>query len=263
MVETNVGTLTPRRGAHRTQQERREATIGKLLDATIEALAEIGYARTSVSEICSRAGLSHGALFGHFGSRLELIAAAAEEVGRRHLARLRDEFEPLQNGTGEESDTLARAVLFLDAAAHSRTNAVWHELLVASRTDEELRPAVRSAMGRYAERIEAAAAELFGAEHYDPVHFRSAVWALICVFDGLALGGALDFGDANPRADIVRLAPAIARLVQNAMAGGTPPNPKARRRTPQATRAAVSPEPGKSGRKAAAKSRGTNEGARS
>lgn len=262
-MDTNVGTLTPRRVAHRTQQERREATIGKLLDATIEALADIGYARTSVSEICSRAGLSHGALFGHFGSRLELIAAAAEEVGRRHLERLRAEFEPVENATGPESDALVRAVRFLDAAAHSRMNAVWHELLVASRTDEELRPAVRRAMGRYAAGIEAAAAELFGADHYDPVHFRSAVWALICIFDGLALGSALDFGDANPRADIVRLAPAIARLLQNAIVGGTAPSPKARRRTPQATRAVVSSEAGKSGRKVAAKSRGTNEGSSS
>jgi len=262
-MEANAGTHTRRRVAHRTQQERREETIGKLLDATIDALADVGYARTSVSEICSRAGVSHGALFCHFGSRLELIAAAAEEVGRRHLERLRAEFEPADKATGPESDALARAVRFLDAAAHSRTNAVWHELLVASRTDEELRPAVRRAMGRYAARIEAAAAELFGADDYDPVRFRSAVWALVCIFDGLALGAALDFGDANPRTDIVRLAPEIARLMLNGVAGGTAPSPKARRRTPPSTRAAVSSEAGKSGRKVAANSRGTNEGERS
>ncbi len=222
-METNAATRTARRVAHRTQQERREATIGKLLDAAIGSLADVGYARTSVSEICSRAGVSHGALFCHFGSRLELISAAAEEVGRRHLERLRAEFEPAEQATRSESDTLARAVRFLDAAAHSRMNAVWHELLVASRTDEELRPAVRRAMGRYAKRIEATAAELFGAEHYDPVHFRSAVWALICMFDGLALGTALDFGASHPRADIVRLAPEIARLVLNGVAGETAP----------------------------------------
>ena len=222
-METNVAAFTQRRVAHRTQQERREETTGKLLDATIEALADVGYARTSVSEICSRAGVSHGALFCHFDSRLELIAAAAEEVGRRHLARLRAEFDPAENATGGKSETLARVIGFLDAAAHSRMNAVWHELLVASRTDEELRPAVRRAMGRYAARIEAKAAELFGAEHYDPVHFRSAVWALICMFDGLALGTALDFGTSHPRADIVRLAPEIARLVLNGVAGETAP----------------------------------------
>lgn len=250
-METNraIRTLTPRRAGHRTQQERREETIGKLLDATIDALADVGYARTSVSEICSRAGLSHGALFCHFDSLLDLIAAAAHEVGRRHLARLRAEFEPTENATGDEADTLVRVIGFLDAAAHSRINAVWHELLVASRTDAALRPAVRSAMGRYAAQIEAVAAELFGAQHHDPVHFRSAVWALICVFDGLALGSALDFGDSSPRADIVRSAPAIARLLQNAMAGGAAPGPNPSRRTARATPPAASPERGKSRRR--------------
>ncbi len=73
-------------------------------------------------------------------------------------------------------------------------NAVWHELLVASRTDEGLRPAVRGVMRRYAAQIETAAAELFGADEYDPVRFRSAIWGLVCLFDGLALSDALDLG---------------------------------------------------------------------
>jgi AcrR family transcriptional regulator len=232
-MKTKAGTPTRRRVAHRTQQERREETVGKLLQGTIDALADVGYARTSVSEICSRAGVSHGALFCHFDSRLELIAAAADEVARRHLARLRAEFEPAANMTGADSDRLARVIGFLDAAAHSRMNAVWHELLVASRTDEGLRPAVRSVMRRYAAQIEAAAAALFGADEYDPALFRSAVWGLVSIFDGLALTDALDFGESHPRADIVRSAPEIARLVLSAVAGGT------------------------------AKSRGTNDGGRS
>ena len=228
---TPILTLPPRRAGHRTQQERRKETIGKLLDATIDALAEVGYARTSVSEICSRAGLSHGAVFCHFDTVRDLIAAAAKEVGRRHLARLRAEFESAGEATAAQRDaTIERAVEFLDAAAHSRINAVWHELLVASRTDEQLRPAVRSAMSEYALEIEAAAGDLLGAERYDPVDFRSAVWALICVFDGLALGGALDFGDANPRADIVRMAPAMVKFLQSAMAGGAVPGPSVRPR---------------------------------
>jgi AcrR family transcriptional regulator len=256
-MEATADTRTRRRVAHRTQQERREETIGKLLDATIDSLADVGYAHTSVSEICSRAGVSHGALFCHFDSRLELIAAAADEVGRRHLARLRAEFEPVENTIAEDADTLARVVRFLDAAAHSRMNAVWHELLVAARTDEGLRPAVRRVMGRYAGQIEAAAAELFGADDYDPVRFRSAIWGLVCLFDGMALSDCLDLGDSHPRSDIVRSAPEIARLVLNAVAGGTATSPKARRKTTRVTQAAVSAKPGKSGRNVAGKGRGT------
>ncbi len=42
---------------------------------------------------------------------MDLIAAAAEEVGRRHLTRLRTEFEPAENATGEESDIRARVIV--------------------------------------------------------------------------------------------------------------------------------------------------------
>jgi len=86
-MEANAGTHTRRRVAHRTQQERREETIGKLLDATIDTLADVGYARTSVREICSRAGVPHGALFCHFDSRLELIAAASAHRASARTAR--------------------------------------------------------------------------------------------------------------------------------------------------------------------------------
>ncbi len=241
------------RGARRTQQERREATVGKLLDGTIEALADVGYARTSVSEICSRAGVSHGAVFCHFDSRLDLIAAAAEEIGRRQVAGVRAEFESA--GKGDEADVLARVVRFLDAAVHSQTNAVWHELLVASRTDEGLRPAIRRATFRVSEQIETAAAELFERDEYDPLVFRSAVWGLIALFNGLALTHPLDLGESTPRSDIVRLAPEISRLVLNGIVGARATTPNARRRTRRATATVASKNPGTSARKAGGKGR--------
>ena len=82
----------------RTQAERREATIARLLDATIDALAERGYAGASVAEICRRAGLSQGALFRHFDTRHAVIGAATDEIGRRHLARFVDAFPDMRAG---------------------------------------------------------------------------------------------------------------------------------------------------------------------
>jgi hypothetical protein len=61
----------------RTQQERRDGTVRKLLDAAAESLIELGYANTSVQEICKRAGVSHGGLFRHFSSRVELMIRVA------------------------------------------------------------------------------------------------------------------------------------------------------------------------------------------
>lgn len=205
-----------------------------------------------MSEICSRAGVSHGAIFCQFDSRLDWIAAA-EEIGRRQVASVRAEFE--NAATRGETDILARVIRFMDAAAHSQTNAVFPELLVASRTDEGLRPAMRRVMLRYSKQIENAAAELFEREEYDPRVFRSAVWGLVALFSGLALTEPLGLGESTPRSDIVRLAPEISRLMLNGMAGGTAPTPDARRRTRRATATVASKNPGTSARKAGGKGR--------
>src|SRR5262245_39193440 len=82
----------------RTQRERREATIAALVDATIESLLDVGYAGTTVKEICTRAGLSHGALFRFFPSVLELVLAAGREVGRRQISSFEKSFARARKG---------------------------------------------------------------------------------------------------------------------------------------------------------------------
>ena len=60
----------------RSQSERRAETIELLLDATIATIAELGYHRATTAEICARAGVTHGALFHHFETRIDLVLAA-------------------------------------------------------------------------------------------------------------------------------------------------------------------------------------------
>src|SRR3954468_10651590 len=71
------------RKKHRTQAERSEHTRELLLDATIECLVELGYAHTTVHEICLRAGLSRGAQQHHFTTKAELMANALEHLFAR------------------------------------------------------------------------------------------------------------------------------------------------------------------------------------
>ncbi len=47
----------------RTQQQRREETVGRLLQSCIDTIIEVGYARASAAVITKRAGVSVGALF--------------------------------------------------------------------------------------------------------------------------------------------------------------------------------------------------------
>src|ERR1700748_336949 len=69
----------------RTQQQRREETVGRLLEASITSIIEGGYARASAAVITQRAGVSVGALFRHFETMSDFMAATASEVLRRQV----------------------------------------------------------------------------------------------------------------------------------------------------------------------------------
>src|SRR5215468_762267 len=70
--------------APRTQQQRREETRRALLDAAVQSLIEVGFARTTTLEVQRRADVSRGALLHHFPSKAELLVAAVD-----HLAEMR------------------------------------------------------------------------------------------------------------------------------------------------------------------------------
>lgn len=173
------GATKPRR----TQRERREATVGKLVDATIASLLAVGYAKTTVKEVCRRAGLSHGALFRVFSSMLDLVIAAGEEVARRQIA----EFEGRFARSVEGGDPLVLGLGLLREACHSKSNVVFYELLVAARTDRELREALRPAMRRYHDAIRQTAARVPGTEALAPETLEAFLFTALHTFDGESL----------------------------------------------------------------------------
>jgi AcrR family transcriptional regulator len=169
--------------ARRTQRERREATIAKLVEATIASILEVGYARTSVVEICRRAGVSHGGLFRHFGSLVDLVIAAGEEVARRQMASFQERFSAL-----EDSDDPLRAALYLlRDGARAPINVVFYELLVAARTDADLHRAFAPFCARYANAIAAAALAIPGARRWPLDELAVLVSSAVHLFDGEAL----------------------------------------------------------------------------
>lgn len=117
------------------QAERRRITRGKLLDATIESLIDIGYPRTTTVEVGERAGLSRGAQLHHFPSKADLLVAAIE-----HLADERSkEFEAALEARLEEGDEPIDTMVDMLWAMFSDP-LYWAviELMVAARTDPEL-----------------------------------------------------------------------------------------------------------------------------
>jgi AcrR family transcriptional regulator len=149
-----AGARQPRE--RRTQEERREATIGKLLHAATEVLIEMGYADASVEKICARAGVSQGALFRHFATREKLMVAVGEDVGRKTLLRYRREFEALRH----QEEPFVLALRLVRDRCRSRLNQAWYELAMAARTSPTLRKGLRPVATRYYQDIRQLAAEL-------------------------------------------------------------------------------------------------------
>ena len=133
----------------RTQAERRETTVRKILDAAIEILTESGYAGTSMQLIATRAGVSIGGLFRHFPTREALMVAVGEDVARQVLEKYRRSFDSL-HGKG---DPIVNALELLRKTTRSRINQVWLELVHACRTEPALRKALQPVGKRYAQEI--------------------------------------------------------------------------------------------------------------
>jgi AcrR family transcriptional regulator len=165
----------------RTQQERREGTIRKLLDAAAETLIEVGYAEASVQRICARAEVSQGALFRHFPSREALMVAVGEDIGAQLLERYRKRFTALPDNQND----IAAAMRLVREACRSRLNQAWYELAMAARTNDNLRKGLEPVARRYYDDIARLARELLpdlSATLGDS--FEVLVGTIVAVFDG-------------------------------------------------------------------------------
>ncbi|MGN5236713.1 TetR/AcrR family transcriptional regulator [Rhodococcus sp. SJ-3] len=179
---------TPAR-ARRTQQQRREETIGRILDATITSLAELGYASTTIGEICSRSGVSSGGVFRHFPTRLDVMVAAADEVRSRQLVSFRAGLELLGDAGADPVgiEAVRACLILLRKATRAPINAAWYELLGAARTDVRLREHLAPMAARYHAAIAEFARSLPIAERFEPAEFDMILFSLVHLFDGEAL----------------------------------------------------------------------------
>jgi AcrR family transcriptional regulator len=167
----------------RTQQQRREETVGRLLDACIDTIIEVGYARASAAVITKRAGVSVGALFRHFDTMGDFMAATASEVLRRQLESFTKSVAEIpSDGPGLEA-----ALAILRDITVGPTNAVIYELTVAARTDEKLKATLQDELAQYAAKIDEAARALPGVDRFPEETFPVLVALMRNVFDGAAV----------------------------------------------------------------------------
>lgn len=167
----------------RTQQQRREETVARLLQASIDTIIEVGYARASAAVITKRAGVSVGALFRHFETMGDFMAATAYEVLRRQLETFTKQVAEIP----ADRPALPAALTILRDITAGSTNAVLYELMVAARTDEKLKETLQNVLGKYSAKIHDAARALPGAESFPEETFPVIVALMTNVFDGAAI----------------------------------------------------------------------------
>jgi AcrR family transcriptional regulator len=121
--------------SRRTQVQRRTETQGKLLDATVQSVLDVGYSGTTIRRVAALAGVSQGAATHHFPRRVDLVGAAVERLAEHRIAEL----EQLAGELPAAPDQ--RVPLLLDvvwADFSSSTFTVFVKLWVAAADDEEL-----------------------------------------------------------------------------------------------------------------------------
>lgn len=174
----------------RTQAERTAETRHALLDATLDALVEVGFKGTTTTEVARRAGVSVGALQGHFPTKNGLLTAAIEFSLNRRI----EEFEVLMAGLDSSTDKLDEAIDLLWSMYSGPTFTASHELWVAARTDPDLAPAVIETDRQFAEACDRVYTELLapgdGSGAATP-HSRIGPQMAFALMNGLAMSRSI------------------------------------------------------------------------
>ncbi|MEM8607855.1 MAG: TetR/AcrR family transcriptional regulator [Myxococcota bacterium] len=158
------------------------ATQNKLVAAAIEALIEDGYVGATTTNIVARAGVSQGALFKHFSSKNDLLAAALTGL----FAGLRQEFRE-EMAERRHEDRLAAGLRLFWQLCHSPRLPAAFELYLAARTDEELASRIRHVLVAHRAAVTEQAISVFPEE----IQAHPDLGAVVVGMINMVQGGAM------------------------------------------------------------------------
>jgi len=199
--------------ARRTNEERSAETRGRILEAALDCLAELGYAGTTTTAIAERAGVSRGAQLHHFPTRASLIAAAVEHL----YAGLRHDYERAFQKLPPGRDRVGAAIdLFWKVWHDARLVAVL-ELHVAARTDRELAAALVPVATEHQHHIVRLARHFFPREALAEPRFLAVLDVVQESLRGMAIGYLLD----ADREYVARTLAMLKEMVSSALRSAT------------------------------------------
>lgn len=161
MVPSGTRTVAP--GA-KPVTARRAQTRRRLLDAALEVFADEGFGRSTVEQVCDRAGFTRGAFYSNFSSLDELFLTMWEERSERMVADIRTALADVSTASPEEAVRAAMTAIPVDDAwyrvtaeftAHALRNPSLRRV-VATREEailDAILPVVVEALARAGRRV--------------------------------------------------------------------------------------------------------------
>jgi AcrR family transcriptional regulator len=208
----------------RTNAERTEETRAALLAATIELLGEVGYGALTTREVAVRAGVSRGAQTHHFPTKADLVAAAIEHLFAEQISRFRAGFEQVPPAQRD----LGAAVGMLWDIVGGPSYVPVLELIVAARTDDELRVVVHAMTTTFEHTVADLLTDLFPGFDGSDAGVAMLVDLAFSIVQGAAVSALSGFGDPERTIHLARtvaglITPATAEVLRTALASIDPP----------------------------------------
>ena len=137
-----------------TQEERRTGTRARLIDAATAVLTEAGAHGFTTTEVGKRAGLSQGAVFRHFATKADLLAATVESIFDGLVDRYQHEFASRAPRMGADpGDRLDASLDLLWEIFQDPQLLAAYDLFTASRTDPDLQADLQPVVRAHVQRL--------------------------------------------------------------------------------------------------------------
>lgn len=149
-TQRSGGSAAPKKLTPRTNAEMTADTTRKILRATCDSVAALGYAGTTLAIISAKVGVSRTALLYHFRSKDELMVAA--------IGRIFDDLQDYYHRDANPAGTISERVVAILKKSYLWTQSPDHsalmELSLAARRSASLGALVSAALHRYNSRFD-------------------------------------------------------------------------------------------------------------
>jgi AcrR family transcriptional regulator len=172
-------------------QKRSEETISQIMAAAIQLFSHSGYDSASVSEICTKAGVSKGAFYHHFPSKQDLFLAIVDQWLKGvdiQLFSSREENETVPQSIARMGKTLG----FVFKAAGGQL-PMFMEFMVQASRDQAVWKATIAPYRRYHQQFAALLEQGIKEGSIKPdIDVQVVSWSLLSLAIGILLQGVVD-----------------------------------------------------------------------